>query len=199
MTLAPILAALGDYAGAVRTAEQLAALDGDPANAYKAGCIMAQCIRMIEKGGKLSDAKRKELLHSYTERGIAVLQQALAKGYKDAAHMKNDADLEPLRSQPLFQKFLKGSALSARREGSQPKPKMEFAVGRTQDALMDLATLSAAKPDDTLLLLELATLQAWFGQDKELAATCRRGLELAKDTAVPETAERAAKVCCLLP
>jgi tetratricopeptide (TPR) repeat protein len=48
-------------------------------------------------------------------------------------------------------------------------------------------------------LLELAALQAWFGQEKELAAICRRGLALAKNTTVPETAERAAKVCCLLP
>jgi tetratricopeptide (TPR) repeat protein len=56
-----------------------------------------------------------------------------------------------------------------------------------------------AKPDDTVLLLRSAALQAWFGQDKELAETCRRGLALAKNTTVPETADRVAKGCCLRP
>jgi eukaryotic-like serine/threonine-protein kinase len=74
-----------------------------------------------------------------------------------------------------------------------------IAAGRTQDALVHLVALSAARPDDTFLFLKVTTLQAWFGQDKELAATCRRGLELATNTTVPETADRAAKVCCVLP
>jgi serine/threonine protein kinase len=75
----------------------------------------------------------------------------------------------------------------------------EIAAGRIQDALVPLATLSAAKPDDTELFLKLAALQAWFGRDKELADTCRRGLAAAQDTTVPETADRVAKACCLLP
>ena len=75
----------------------------------------------------------------------------------------------------------------------------EIAAGRIQDALVPLATLSAAKPDDTELFQELAALQAWFGRDKELADTCRRGLAAAQDTTVPETADRVAKACCLLP
>jgi tetratricopeptide (TPR) repeat protein len=75
----------------------------------------------------------------------------------------------------------------------------DFAAGRIQDALVPLAALSAARPEDTQLFLLVAALQAWFGQDQELAATCRRGLELAKNTTVPATAERVAKVCCLRP
>ncbi len=75
----------------------------------------------------------------------------------------------------------------------------EIAAGRTQDALVHLVTLSAAQPDDTALFLKLAALQAWFGQDKELAETCRRGLAGAKNTTVPETADRVAKACCVLP
>jgi tetratricopeptide (TPR) repeat protein len=75
----------------------------------------------------------------------------------------------------------------------------EIAAGRTQDALVHLATLSAAKPDDTFLFQTLAALQAWFGRDQELAATCRRGLALAKNTTDPATADRVAKACCVLP
>jgi WD40 repeat protein len=53
---------------------------------------------------------------------------------------------------------------------------------------------SAAPP-----LLKTAALQAWFGQDKELAATCARALEVVKDTKDPTTAERVAKICSLRP
>jgi hypothetical protein len=75
----------------------------------------------------------------------------------------------------------------------------EIAAGRTQDALVHLVTLSAARPDDTALFQKLAALQAWFGLDKELADTCRRGLALAKDATVAGTADRVAKACCVLP
>jgi hypothetical protein len=75
----------------------------------------------------------------------------------------------------------------------------EIAAGRTQDALVHLVTQSAAQPNDTLLFAKLAALQAWFGRAKELAETCRRGLALAKNSTVPETAERVAKACCVIP
>jgi tetratricopeptide (TPR) repeat protein len=75
----------------------------------------------------------------------------------------------------------------------------EIAAGRTQDALVHLVRLSAANPEDMLLSLKVAALQAWFGQDKEYAHTCARALEFAKNASDPATAERAAKVCCLRP
>ncbi len=71
--------------------------------------------------------------------------------------------------------------------------------GRTREAVPYLAKTSAADPSDTLLFVRVAALQAWFGQEKELADTCRRGLQLAENTTVPETADRVAKACCLLP
>jgi hypothetical protein len=71
--------------------------------------------------------------------------------------------------------------------------------GRTQDALTHLVTLSVAKPSDTRAFQKLAALQAWFGQDKEFAETCRWRLAFAKNTTVPETADRVAKACCVLP
>jgi eukaryotic-like serine/threonine-protein kinase len=75
----------------------------------------------------------------------------------------------------------------------------EIAAGRTQEALVHLVPVSAAGPEDQLLSLKVAALQAWFGQDKEYAETCARALDFAKSTSVPATAERAAKVCCLRP
>ena len=72
-------------------------------------------------------------------------------------------------------------------------------AGRAREAVPYLAKLSAANPNATELWVELAARQAWFGQDQELAATRQRILALAKDTGDMLTAERAAKVCSILP
>jgi tetratricopeptide (TPR) repeat protein/tRNA A-37 threonylcarbamoyl transferase component Bud32 len=60
------------------------------------------------------------------------------------------------------------------------------------------ATL-AALDGVALGYLALATQQAWLGQDQEWAATCDRGLALARDTKSASLAERVAKICCLRP
>jgi tetratricopeptide (TPR) repeat protein len=75
----------------------------------------------------------------------------------------------------------------------------EIAAGRTQDALVHLATVSAARPEDWELALKLAALRAWFGQDQELADTCGRALESAKGTSDPTTAHAVTRMCCLRP
>jgi WD40 repeat protein/tetratricopeptide (TPR) repeat protein len=71
------------------------------------------------------------------------------------------------------------------------------AAGRTREAVLFLAKASADDPKDTILSLKVAALQAWFGQEKELADSCRRALEFAIGTSDPATAERAAKSCSL--
>jgi hypothetical protein len=73
------------------------------------------------------------------------------------------------------------------------------AAGRTRDVVEHLATLSVANPKNTMLSLQVAALQAWFGQEKELAVTRQRALAAAKGTNDAGTADRAAKACCLLP
>jgi hypothetical protein len=69
--------------------------------------------------------------------------------------------------------------------------------GRTRDAVPLLVTLSSADPKDQLLSLKVAALQAWFGQEKELAATLQRIRVFAKDTTDAGTAEAAAKACSI--
>jgi tetratricopeptide (TPR) repeat protein len=66
-------------------------------------------------------------------------------------------------------------------------------------AVMLLAKVSADDPKDMELSLKVAALQAWFGQEKELAATRQRVLAFAKDTHEAITAGRAARVCSILP
>jgi tetratricopeptide (TPR) repeat protein len=75
----------------------------------------------------------------------------------------------------------------------------EIAADRTPDALAHLVMVSAAKPDDTILALRVAGLQAWFGQDKELADTCGRALESARGTFDPMKWGDLARICCLRP
>jgi tetratricopeptide (TPR) repeat protein len=67
------------------------------------------------------------------------------------------------------------------------------------EALTLLAECAARQPEDTLLGLQLATYQTWFGKEAEHAATSRRFLEYAKGTTNAFTAERAAKAFCVRP
>jgi Tol biopolymer transport system component/tetratricopeptide (TPR) repeat protein len=67
------------------------------------------------------------------------------------------------------------------------------AAGRTREAVPHLTTLSSLNPSDTLLSLKVAALQAWFGQDQELAATRQRVLAFAKGTHDAITARRAVR------
>jgi tetratricopeptide (TPR) repeat protein len=69
------------------------------------------------------------------------------------------------------------------------------AAGRTREAVPLLAAASSASTSDTALLVKVATLQAWFAQDKELADTCERSLALAKDTNDLQVANRVGKIC----
>ncbi|MGO9471166.1 MAG: hypothetical protein ACLQVF_44320 [Isosphaeraceae bacterium] len=70
-------------------------------------------------------------------------------------------------------------------------------AGRTREAVPYLAKVSAADLSDTLLFLKVAALQAWFGQEKELAATRRRILAFAKDSNDAGTCGNAAKACSI--
>jgi hypothetical protein len=72
-------------------------------------------------------------------------------------------------------------------------------AGRTREAIPLLAIASAANPKDTVLSLKVAALQAWFGDEKELAATRQRILAFAKDTKEATTADRAVNACSILP
>jgi hypothetical protein len=92
-----------------------------------------------------------------------------------------------------------GPALAADLREASAAADREIAGGHAQLAIRHLATLSAADPDDTVLALRVGALQAWFGQDKELADTCRRALDFAEGTFDAPAAERTAKICCLRP
>jgi Flp pilus assembly protein TadD len=70
-------------------------------------------------------------------------------------------------------------------------------AGRTREGVPYLAKASAANPKDTIPALEVAAREAWFGQDKEFAATRQRILAYAKGTGSEFTANQAAKACSI--
>ncbi len=52
----------------------------------------------------------------YADQAMAMLHDAVAKGFKNAAHMKKDADLDPLRQREDSRSCWR----SWRRKGSEP-------------------------------------------------------------------------------
>jgi hypothetical protein len=67
--------------------------------------FLARCVS-LERDTALSEAERKERAEAYAARAMATLRQAVQNGFKDAAHMKKDPDLDPLRPRADFQKLL---------------------------------------------------------------------------------------------
>ena len=74
---------------------------------YDFGCIYSVA------SSKIADKKAE-----YSDQAMAHLRKAIKAGYKDAAHMKKDADLDPLRDRDDFKKLLAELEKSAK-----PEPK----------------------------------------------------------------------------
>ena len=69
-----------------------------PNDFYDAACGYARCVPLTDK---LEDKER------YAARAVALLKQAVAKGYKDAAQLKKDAALDALRDRADFKALMK--------------------------------------------------------------------------------------------
>jgi hypothetical protein len=100
-------AGLGDRRGATTAAEKLRDLGWDPpGSAYDAACYLSLCIPIIQRDEKATQDERDKQMAFYGDEALKMLRAAVAKGYKDAAHMKRDPDLEPLRVREDFKKLL---------------------------------------------------------------------------------------------
>jgi tetratricopeptide (TPR) repeat protein len=104
--LAEALTQLGKHGQAGRTAVELPALYPDSWNEYvRAANYLSRCALLAAKDGELSEEKRKQVVNGYGERAVTLLRQAVAKGWKNVAALK-DPVFEPLRSRDDFQKLL---------------------------------------------------------------------------------------------
>jgi tetratricopeptide (TPR) repeat protein len=187
-----------DYDGAI--ACFLKAIELDPKSANAHDCLgMALRAKGHDILGNALNGKGQ------IDEAIAGYRMALELNPNNAAARTGLAKAQRVAAvQDKLPAFLNGDYQPATNDErlalSEAAADREIAAGRTRGALVHLAILSAANnPKNTLFFLHVAALQAWFGQEQEFAASCHRGLALAQNTTDPATAERVAKVCCLLP
>jgi hypothetical protein len=91
----------GQVATAIEEAEELAKT-AEPLVLYNAACVYALASKPTKANPIPAEQQAK-----YAERAIALLRQAVAKGYNNVHNMKNDDDLKPLRERDDFQKLLR--------------------------------------------------------------------------------------------
>jgi serine/threonine protein kinase/Flp pilus assembly protein TadD len=98
---------LGEHAAAAAATQKMLRFGHEPVkDGYNGARFLALCVALADKDTKLPEGKRRQLARAYGERAMAQLRQAVAKGYKDVGHMKQDKDLDSLRSRMDFQKLL---------------------------------------------------------------------------------------------
>jgi serine/threonine protein kinase/tetratricopeptide (TPR) repeat protein len=101
LALAGCRQGLKDHAQVADVADELARFGYDPAkDTYHAAALLGRCALLAD------ETRRKELARTYADRSLALLHQAVARGYKDAAFLKQDRSLEPLRARAEFQALL---------------------------------------------------------------------------------------------
>jgi tetratricopeptide (TPR) repeat protein len=84
---------------AVADAEAVAAMwPGDAKRLYNAGCVLA--LASGRTGSGPAQAER------YASSAIALLRRAIAAGFRDPAHMREDSDLKALRDRPEFRQLI---------------------------------------------------------------------------------------------
>jgi tetratricopeptide (TPR) repeat protein len=93
----------GQVPEAIEEAEEMAKKEGDRTKAtLYLGARVYALASVPSKANPISPQQQAK----YAERAIALLRQAVAKGYKNVNNMKNDDDLKSLRPRDDFQKLL---------------------------------------------------------------------------------------------
>jgi serine/threonine protein kinase/tetratricopeptide (TPR) repeat protein len=98
---------LGDHARLAATAEELARLGVEPAaDTYNAARYMGLCATLAAKDSKPAPAEQTELARDYSDRALALLRQAFARGWRDTSRLKQDPAFQPLQARPEFRQLL---------------------------------------------------------------------------------------------
>jgi tetratricopeptide (TPR) repeat protein len=85
---------------------------------YKAACFRAVTAAVLRAADKSASTAHEAVAEA--DRGMAWLKQAVAAGYKDAAHLKKDNDLDSLRAREDFKKLV--AELEPLKETEKAKP-----------------------------------------------------------------------------
>ncbi len=95
-----------DHERAVKTALRLPQLSSVWQAPHMAARILARCIPLAEKDAKLDANQRHALAASYTTQAVALLRDAVQKGYKNVESLKLHPELQPLRRFDDFKKLI---------------------------------------------------------------------------------------------
>jgi hypothetical protein len=72
----------------------------------KAAGLLARCVALAEKDESLTKPKRKELSRSYGDEAMALLRQAIDRGFNDADYLNRADEFKALQSRDDFKKLL---------------------------------------------------------------------------------------------
>jgi tetratricopeptide (TPR) repeat protein len=107
LLLAQTLVKLGDHAAVANATARFLEIGLNPADdSYEAACLLGQCAALAQHDAKVSREQRSQTSESYTKRAIELLRTAFKKGFKDVARLRQDPDLDALRSRRDFQELL---------------------------------------------------------------------------------------------
>jgi tetratricopeptide (TPR) repeat protein len=105
--LALTLLALREHEGAAGAAREMARIFPDQlADAYDAACLLARCVPLAEKDARLSEKDQNRLVQQYGDQALELLRTAIRNGFRNAAHLDQDADFNPLRARADFQEIV---------------------------------------------------------------------------------------------
>ena len=181
-----IAASLGEYSTAIATArEELASIYAAHGEIDEAAAVLQKTVDLhIAKSGEPS----RITIRTMQMQASFYLK---AQRFEDAVRLHENA-LDGCRQ--LF-----GDDHNQTRNTSSQMASIYLKAGQVENAAHLFAEEYDKNPEDALLLLKMASLQVWLGQDRELTSTCRKALEFFADTTDPPTAERVAKACILSP
>jgi hypothetical protein len=125
MASAGASAGLQDKSIAVQTVQKIRDLGWNRAgDAYFAACTLAYCIPIVAKDDRLDAANNRTAVQFYGDLAIAMLHDAVAKGFNNADHMMRNIDLDALRDREDFKKLLAELETKSKEpKAKQPKSK----------------------------------------------------------------------------
>jgi tetratricopeptide (TPR) repeat protein len=102
-----ILAELGDHAAAARMAARIPPRLTDDAIAWlNAAIVLASCVELAEKDGKLPEPRRAALAEEYGRQAVDCLRGMQSRRHRSARAMWQDPDLRPLHRREDFRKLV---------------------------------------------------------------------------------------------
>jgi serine/threonine protein kinase/tetratricopeptide (TPR) repeat protein len=111
---------LGDHARAAEELEELARqADLNDVLVYNIACAFSRASAAVDRDTKLSAANRAQLRARYADRSMGFLHQAVDKGYRYPNKIKNDPDLEPLKTRKDFVEFITELEAKEKESGSR--------------------------------------------------------------------------------